>query len=670
MALIPLQKIRIVGFHKHTKTLLKKIQQQGVVQINAVPVFQAANKNTNRGLKQELMDDCEVARIQFALKFLSEAAPNNGKLGNFLTVGKLLITEQEVADRYAAINSEIPEILDTCESISELLVRNRNALKQEAVIKKDLYPFLSLDVQIGENLSTNTTTTVIGKIPTNKLAAFEEKLAASTALVDTAIFHENRIETYVRVTYSKIMKDEVQSVFNTTGFDPVTLAQLFPQFIGKMPTAAQKETEKKIETLKAEILAAKTKKESLALHYEDLIIAYECSVWKHDKNQVQDNFLKTQNVFAFEGWLAKSKYEDLSVWLRNAFVGDVVIEKITPEKNEVRPALLQNRPGIAAYQMLTEMFGSPQHDEFDPTPIMAPFFGIFFGICLSDAGYGLILMLAAAPLLFFGKVSRAMKLGMSTLFVSGLMAFLGGVALGGWFGMTPEQAPNFLLSADGSFIGQLINPLEGSGPLDFLVFSLGIGIIQLLIGTFLYGMKLWYNKQYVDAMCDSFLWVFFISMLAVWGIAEHVGLPKEPFQYAVMAGAAGIVLTGGRKKKNIFAAFFTGLLSLYGAVDYLSATLSYSRLMALGLATGIIGFAMNLTAQVLGEVVPGIAGIIVMTFFILFGHMLNLALSFLGAFVHSMRLQFIEFFARFYTGGAPLFAPFMRKTKYIFIRQD
>jgi V/A-type H+-transporting ATPase subunit I len=98
--------------------------------------------------------------------------------------------------------------------------------------------------------------------------------------------------------------------------------------------------------------------------------------------------------------------------------------------------------------------------------------------------------------------------------------------------------------------------------------------------------------------------------------------------------------------------------------------LSYSRLMALGLATGIIGFAMNLTAQVLGDVIPGVAGVIVMVFFILFGHSLNLALSFLGAFVHSMRLQFIEFFGRFYTGGAPLFAPFMRKTKYLFIRQD
>jgi V/A-type H+-transporting ATPase subunit I len=670
MALIPLQKIRIVGFHKHTKTLLKELQHKGMVQINKVPLFASANKPSDSKLKQELMDDYDVARLQSALKFLSTAAPKGGKVGNFLTAGKLLLSEEEMITRHSKVESLVPSILNSCEKISETFVRNKNEIKQQLLLVADLKPFVSLDMRIGESLDTKTTRTVIGKVPLKKVFIFEEKLATTTVLVDTDIFYTDVRMAYVRVTYSKNMQSVMASALNESGFEIVRMEQLFPLFKDNLPATALNVTQQKIERLQGEILEGETTKRKLSLHYENLLIAYECAVWKHDEHQVQDNFLKTQNVFAFEGWIAKGKYTDLASWIRNAFVGDVAVEKMTPNKNEVRPALLKNRPGIAAYQMLTEMFGSPQHDEMDPTPFMAPFFGIFFGICLSDAGYGLFLMLVSVPLLFFGKVSRSFKLGMSTLFVSGLMAFLGGVALGGWFGMTPEQAPSFLINGDGSFIGQIINPLEGSGPLDFLLFSFGIGLVQLIIGTFLYGVKLCYNKKYIDAICDSFLWVYFIIVLVLWGLSEQLGLPKDVLQYMLYAGTAGLVLTGGRKSQNIFAKIGMGLLSLYGIVDYLSATLSYSRLMALGLATGIIGFAMNLTAQVLGDVIPGVAGVIVMVFFILFGHSLNLALSFLGAFVHSMRIHFIEFFGRFYTGGAPLFAPFMRKTKYLFIRQD
>ena len=111
-----------------------------------------------------------------------------------------------------------------------------------------------------------------------------------------------------------------------------------------------------------------------------------------------------------------------------------------------------------------------------------------------------------------------------------------------------------------------------------------------------------------------------------------------------------------------------GILGLYGAMDFMSNILSYSRLMALGLATGIIGAAMNMTAQVLGGMVPGIGGVLIMIAFLLFGHSINFGLSGLGAYVHSMRLQFIEFFGIFYAGGGRIFKPFARAKKYLLFR--
>ena len=157
-------------------------------------------------------------------------------------------------------------------------------------------------------------------------------------------------------------------------------------------------------------------------------------------------------------------------------------------------------------------------------------------------------------------------------------------------------------------------------------------------------------------------------MIALWAGADQLGLDKALMQWMLLGGAAFLVLTLGRAKKNIFLKLAFGILGLYGAMDFVSNILSYSRLMALGLATGIIGAAMNMTAQVLGEMLPSVLGIIVMIAFMLFGHAINFGLSGLGAYVHSLRLQFIEFFGLFYAGGGRLFRPFARAKKYLLFR--
>ena len=133
-----------------------------------------------------------------------------------------------------------------------------------------------------------------------------------------------------------------------------------------------------------------------------------------------------------------------------------------------------------------------------------------------------------------------------------------------------------------------------------------------------------------------------------------------------IVGAAGILVTGGRKKKG-FGKIVGGLSSLYGITSYLSDVLSYSRLLALGLATGVLAQVINTLGSLAGG---GIFGSLVLIVVFLAGTVFNMAINVLGAFVHSCRLQYVEFFGKFYTGGGKLFRPFERKTKYVKIIEE
>ena len=135
----------------------------------------------------------------------------------------------------------------------------------------------------------------------------------------------------------------------------------------------------------------------------------------------------------------------------------------------------------------------------------------------------------------------------------------------------------------------------------------------------------------------------------------------------MIVGVVGILCTGGRKKKGIFGKITGGLGALYGITNYLSDILSYSRLLALGLATGVVAQVINTLGSLAGG---GVVGAIVLAVALVFGTVFNLAINALGAFVHSCRLQYVEFFGKFYTGGGRAFRPFERKTKYVKILRE
>jgi V/A-type H+-transporting ATPase subunit I len=640
------------------------------MEIDANPEFE---KHSTEAPELGRFDAFDLARIDFAIQFLAPHAPKKGKLEKMLTSDKVILSEKEALARFEKFSPRANDIISECEEIHEFFVRTKNEKERVKNELHSLIPFQSINFSVNASLNTEETLSSLARISAAKKSAFLEKLAHSSSLLDIRIFYEDKQTCFFRLTFHRSLKNSVDAVMQEFGGREVDLAADFgKEFSDLLPREITKKLSEKLYALEKQEGEMQSRLQQLGKNYDDLRIAHDFHSWRKEKNDAQQNVLRTSYLFAFEGWITTDKFEALQHWVQQVFVGDVSVEKIVPEKEERIPSCIKNRAGISSFDSMTEMFGAPGKDDIDPTPAIAPFFIIFFGICLSDTGYGLLLTLAASFFMIFGAFSKEARKSILMLLLCGISAVVGGVLLGGHFGMTVEEAPAFLTTMNAAgdlvFRGQILDPLSGDGTMTFLVFTFAVGFFQVLVGLFMRIVKGIANKDWGLALCDGFGWIYTLIMLALWAGAEKIGLDKTLMQWMLLGGVGFLVLTLGREKKNIFAKLIFGVLGLYGAMDFVSNILSYSRLMALGLATGIIGAAMNMTAHVLGDMLPSVLGVLVMIAFMLFGHAINFGLSGLGAYVHSLRLQFIEFFGIFYAGGGRLFRPFARAKKYLLFR--
>lgn len=665
MAKVQLQKVRIAGMKKHYKSLMQELHRSGVLHVIENKDFVAASQAEG----SEFFDIFDLAKIEFMIEFFGRYTSKTSAVADLLTGGKLVISEEEAKQRLKAFSPKAQGIIDQCAEIEERLVKSDNEIKKSENMRAQLMRYVDFSLSFAPHYHTEVTQTVVGEVTTAGASKMVQKLHEETHLVDIEILDQNKKSWTLRVTYPTDHGSAVRDILSAGQFVSFDLLNHESEYYGLSVREVIEQLKEREVNLKQEIQKAEQVAKDLVIYKDEARILYDYNLWRKTKNDFQSAIYQGDNVFAFEAWMPAKEFKKLSTWITNVFAKEVSLEKIAKEKDEKEPVLLDNAEGVNSFEMITEMYGVPEKRDLDPTPYMAPFFVLFFGICLSDVGYGALLALFSGWMLIFGTFDNAMRRTMRLMCMCGVSAIVGGVLLGGWFAMTPEFAPSFLVNADGTFIGQILKPLEGNGPLIFLMFSMGIGIVQLLFSVVLDFVRRIRLKEYVGAFADPAAWFFFVVSLVGFAIADQVGLPREILKNMAIAGAIILVLTQGRDEKNWLLKPVMGVLGLYNIMNYLSDTLSYSRLMALGLATGVVGFAMNTTAGVISDmigipVISTLAAVVILVF----GHGLNFGLSFLGAFIHSMRLQFIEFFGRFYVGGGVAFRPFARTKKYLHFR--
>jgi V/A-type H+-transporting ATPase subunit I len=311
----------------------------------------------------------------------------------------------------------------------------------------------------------------------------------------------------------------------------------------------------------------------------------------------------------------------------------------------------------------------PNYYEKDPTPLIAIFFSIIFGFALGDVVYGLALALVSNHFANKYKITESDKKVFGLFFWVGITTVFVGAITGTWMG----DLPDVLNKISGSFgifkkvkdSLMIIDPLNQLIP--FIALALSVGVIHVFTGLGFKAYQNILNGKIVDAVFDQIVWIAIVGSLIGWGISKANVIPPKAgtiFGWAAFISMILILLFSARDTKNIFARVGLGAWKLYGISAYIGDILSYVRLVALGLAGSIIAMVFNIMAFLPTN---PFAKAITILICLVGGHIFNLVINMLGAFVHTARLHYVEFFGKFYDNGGKAFKPFRQEGKYIVV---
>lgn len=360
--------------------------------------------------------------------------------------------------------------------------------------------------------------------------------------------------------------------------------------------------------------------------------------------------LADDKIMALEGWVPTEIKSNTINWLSKE---DIYFEATEPQKNADNPPIkLKNRFFSRLFEMIGNMYSIPTYWELDMTPFFAPFFVLFFGFCMGDLGYGALICVITLALIISKKLKEMQNILWLGFFL-GLGTVIMGLISGTFFGIP-------LLGVDMPLVNKLkVIMFKPDGMYSAFYVSLMIGVFQILFGMCLKIINIT-KMQGFGAALSTVGWVILLLGGIVSFLLDGIGIP---FYACMIVGAVFIFLLNGpinsvmAPLKNIGS----GLWDTYNmATGLLGDVLSYIRLFALGLSGSILGLVFNDLAMNMSPDIP-VVGTIVMLIILLFGHTMNIALSALSAFVHPMRLTFVEFYKNSgFTGGAKQYEPFRR----------
>lgn len=420
--------------------------------------------------------------------------------------------------------------------------------------------------------------------------------------------------------------------------------------------------EKEIASLNAELDKLEEQSRDWAECLLDVMALYDYYLDKLNILREEAKVTKTREAVIIQGWVRERDVGRL----REGFsdIEEVEIVDVAPEPGENVPVYLENPPLIRPFEVITNIYGYPGYDEVDPTPILAPFFWVFFGICLGDAVYGVVLSLVSWYFLKRYKLSDGGQKLMRLLLYSGISTTIAGALMGSWLGDLPtvffrgSAFERFVLSI------KVVDPI--GEPLVLMVVSFLMGIFQIWVGIIVKMYSLIKNGQVFEGIMSQGSWVLFLPGLLAWA-ASRAGIIDGVWpQYWALAGAVMVMVNAARGQKNWLLKPFSGIYGLYGVVGYFSDTMSYARLLALGLSSGVVAVVVNKLAELVVNMIP-VLGWGIVPVVLLAGHVFNLVINALGSFIHSGRLQFVEFFTKFFEGGGKPFKPLTRHSQFVSI---
>lgn len=666
MAVLPMKSISICAMKKDRKALMEDLQRKGILEIANIKSKDKAFYKEDT-LQQTAAFTKYTQTAEHALEILNKYAPVKKSLLSSLEGRKPL----DLGEYEELTKNKNQVYEDACQIVSfAKAIEDKKTEQQKLDVQiTALSPWRKLDIPLNYS-GTGKTTIYIGTLP----GTWEEKritdLLVDCGPVDIKIISVLGDCTCIYVMMLKQFAEKGFEVLRAHGFARPAVSCVLA------PKEQQEQYEQLQITLEEEILEAKAGIIALADRREELEFFIDYESMRADKYREIQNLLHSRHTFILKGYIAEENAEKLKAYIEANYTA--AVEIMEPGKKEDVPVIFRNNGFASPLEGVTAGFSAPGKGEMDPTFVMALFYYVLFGIMFSDAGYGIILALACGfALLKYKNMEEGMHKMMKMFLFCGIATAFWGIIFGSFFGDAVGVVAKSFFDSDVTLKPIWFSPNDD--PMKMLVFSMVLGLIHLMTGLIMKFVTCIKNKQYKDAIYDSVFWMVFVLscvvvLMSVQTFVDIIGAQNQKLSSGtgkvagIIAGlsALGIILTSGRESKNWFKRILKGIYGVYGITGYLSDVLSYSRLLALGLATGVIGSVVNSMGVMSDNVVVRI--ILFVVVFVV-GHVLNFLINILGAYVHTNRLQYVEFFGKFYDGGGRLFQPFSTKTKYYKIKE-
>lgn len=675
MAILKMQRISIYALSRYSKDVLETLQRMGVIEIEKCNIEDSVFYQTDSTpLSTSFLRSASVM-VQ-AQEIISEYAKEKKGLLSSLE-GRTPLT----VDEYEEIAQKNPEALRLAYKIisyKKKITENKAKIIAYNTRIDALTPWQNLDVAMDTG-STASSKFILGSFP-EELCEEEIRLKVAevspeTELFDVEVISKDSNQTCVFVVCYKGVYDELLSALRKIGL-------ILPSATTPSNPASEIKSLKSRIAKREELIYECEK--AIASHLNDLPLLRffeDYYVMKAERYSQLDNISYSPHTFVMTGYIPKKDSEKVSKVLFERYGAEVELEDA---EGEDVPVLLKNNAFSAPAEGVLLSYSAPSRFELDPTAIMAVFYYVFFGMMFSDAGYGLVMSLACGfALLKFKNMEAGLKRSIKMFFYCGISTTFWGLMFGSFFGDAVSVIFNTFIGQPAPVIPGIttpiwFNPTVGSGPTTLLMFSFLFGIIHLFAGLTLQAVNYIRQGNFIYAIYDDLSWILVVTgavfaLLSTDMLSGMMGGFKLSPVFltigGIMAGigAVLILIFSGRESKNPLKRLLKGAYNLYGATSYLSDILSYSRLLALGLATGVVAGVFNQLGSMLGN---SVVGVILFVIVFIIGHLLNIGINALGAYVHTNRLQFVEFFGKFYTGGGRDFKPYAVNTKHYNIKED